>query len=141
MSEIRNTRQKQLILSMLNEADGPLTAGEVYTRALKVQPKIAKSTVYRILEGMLDRGEVTHGMLESGESFYGAVQGHAHKHYMICKGCNRMLDLPECPLGNLERDIEDSCGFSVTDHVIQIYGYCKDCKKRKDGKESGDPNK
>ena len=130
MEKTRNTKQKQLILSLLQEAGKPLTAGEIYLRALESQPNIAKSTVYRILEGLFSRGEVTHGWLENGESFYGALQGNEHKHYMICKGCNRMLDLPECPLGKLEREIADSSGFTVTDHTIQIFGYCKDCKKQ-----------
>lgn len=131
MENRRNTRQKQLILSVLNEAGQPLTAGDIYERAVKLQPTIAKSTVYRNLETMLSRGEVLHGWLENGESFYSTVQGHQHKHFMICKGCNRMLDLPECPLGDIERKIADTSGFKITDHVIQIYGYCKDCANRK----------
>ncbi len=132
MSEIRNTRQKQLILSLLDQAREPLTANELYTRARQCQPNLAKSTVYRILEGLLSRGEVIHGRLENGESFYKAVQGHGHTHYMICKSCNRMIDLPECPFRDMEKEIADASGFIVTDHVIQLYGYCKDCQKRKE---------
>ena len=126
----RNTRQKRLILSLLEEARGPLTAGEIYARAAERQPGIAKSTVYRNLEGMQERGEVVRGRLENGESFYGAADGRGHRHYMICRGCNRMLDLPACPLASMEREIEETAGFSVTDHVIQIYGYCAECRRR-----------
>ncbi|HJD23413.1 MAG TPA: transcriptional repressor [Firmicutes bacterium] len=129
----RNTRQKQLILALLEEAGGPLTAGEIYARAVRRQPSLAKSTVYRNLEAMQARGEVVRGRLESGESFYGAAHGQGHRHYMICKGCNRMFALPACPLASMERDIEEAEGFAVTDHVIQIYGYCADCRRREGG--------
>lgn len=129
MGNTRNTKQKQLILDVLNKTGKPMTAGEIYERAVKIQPGIAKSTVYRNLDTLLSRGEVLHGWLENGESFYSAIQGHEHKHFMICKGCNRMVDLPECPLGNLEREIAKTSGFTVTDHVIQIYGYCNECSK------------
>lgn len=134
MANQRNTKQKQLILALLNNAGKPLTASEIYERAVKIQPTIAKSTVYRNLDLMLSRKEVLHGWLENGESFYSAVQGNQHKHFMICKSCNRMLDLPECPLGEKEREIADTSGFTITDHVIQIYGYCKDCAKNKKNK-------
>ena len=129
----RNTRQKQLILALLEEAGGPLTAGEIYARAVRRQPSLAKSTVYRNLEAMQARGEVVRGRLESGESFYEAAHGQGHRHYMVCKGCNRMFDLPACPLASMERDIEEAEGFAVTDHVIQIYGYCADCRRREGG--------
>ena len=128
MVQRRNTKQKQLILSLLSEAGVPLTAGEIYARAVAVQPNLAKSTVYRNLEAMHERGEVAHGRLENGESFYAERVGEGHTHYMICKGCNRMLDLPACPLEQLEREIAHTAGFEVTDHTIQIFGYCKECK-------------
>ena len=73
------------------------------------------------------------GLLENGESLYEAVRPHEHKHYMICKGCNAMVDLPACPLHALEEEIAGAAGFTVTDHVIQLYGYCREC--RKDGKD------
>lgn len=130
MAATRNTKQKQLVLSLLENAGRPLTAGEVFDRAVEQQAGIAKSTVYRILESMLSRGEVTQGLLQNGESFYSVANGRKHLHYMICKGCNRMLDFPQCPLASLEREIAESSGFLVTDHTLQIYGYCEECQKR-----------
>ncbi len=45
-----------------------------------------------------------------------------------------MMDLPECPLGDLERRLAQTEGFTVTDHVVQLYGYCRTCaEKRRDG--------
>lgn len=138
VEKTRNTRQKQLILSLLEEAGEPLTAGEIYARAVRLQPTMAKSTVYRNLEAMQARGEVVRGRLESGESFYGAAHGRGHRHYMICKGCNRMLDLPACPLANMEREIAETAGFMVTDHVLQIYGYCADCRRKNNERAAGE---
>lgn len=131
----RNTRQKKLILSILEEAGRPLTAGDIYARAALLQPTLAKSTVYRNLEAMQARGEVVRGRLESGESFYGAAHGRGHRHYMICKGCNRMLDLPACPLASMERELEEMAGFAVTEHVVQVYGYCAECRRAGKGEK------
>ena len=127
----RVTKQKQLIMAILKESAVPLTAGEIYERACGQQPTLAKSTVYRNLEALRERGEVSHGLLENGESLYEAVRPHEHKHYMICKGCNAMVDLPACPLHALEEEIAGAAGFTVTDHVIQLYGYCRECRREK----------
>lgn len=130
MAATRNTKQKQLVLSLLEGAERPLTAGEVFERAVRQNSGIAKSTVYRILASMLSRGEVSQGLLQNGESFFTVANGHGHLHYMICKGCSRMLNFPKCPLADMEREIAESSGFLVTDHSLQIYGYCEECQKR-----------
>ena len=139
MEKTRTTRQKQLIMSVLREAAVPLTAGEIYARCVQRQPTLAKSTVYRNLEAMQGRGEVSAGLLENGERLYAAAEPHAHKHYMICKDCNARLDLPACPLDALEKEIARRDGFTVTDHVIQLYGYCRECadKRRRKDKAEG----
>lgn len=131
MAETRTTRQKERILDVLRTAEGPLTASQIYARAAAEQPTLAKSTVYRNLEAMLARGELEQGRFESGERYYALSAAHRHRHYMICKSCNRMLDLPACPLEALERELSEEAGFEVTDHVLQLYGYCRDCRRER----------
>lgn len=112
---------------LIKKSAGPLTAGEIYERALIYKPDIAKSTIYRNLDAMLRRGEIKQGMMKSGESFYSIADG-SHSHYLICKNCNRKLNIPKCPLGDMERDLAQSSDFLITDHTLQIYGFCRDCR-------------
>lgn len=127
MEKTRRTKQKQLILDVLR-AEAPLTATQLYERAAAQCPTLAKSTVYRNLEMMVQRGELCRGFLENGESFFSPVGGE-HHHYMICRDCNRMQDLPACPMAALGQITEDS-GFVAIDHVVQVYGYCGDCARK-----------
>ena len=135
----RVTKQKQLILDILCASPVPLTAGEIYERGVRQRPTLAKSTVYRNLEAMLARGEVTHGLLLNGESFYEAAGRQAHRHYLVCKGCNARVDLPACPIEQMQRDLADSTDFRITEHIVQLYGYCRDCVRagRADEDEPG----
>lgn len=135
MDKTRITRQKQLILTILQETAEPLTAGDIFARAQHLQPTLAKSTVYRNLEAMQERGEVTKERLENGETFFLLSGNHNHRHYMICKDCNAMLDLPSCPMEKLEKEIAGTEGFQVTEHVIQLYGYCRTCAEKRRQKE------
>ena len=127
MDKTRRTRQKGLILDVLR-AEAPLTATQLYERAAERCPTLAKSTVYRNLETMAQRGEVCRGFLENGESFYSLADAE-HHHYMICRDCNRMQDLPACPMEAIGA-ITEGVGFVATDHVVQVYGYCRDCARK-----------
>ena len=124
MEKARQTKQKQLLLDIL-KTEAPLTAMQLYTKAAQHRPTLAKSTVYRNLETMVQRGELCRGFLENGESFFSPV-GSEHHHYMICRECNRMQQLPECPMEALGR-ITAGSDFVATDHVVQVYGYCGEC--------------
>ena len=127
MEKARRTKQKQLLLDIL-QAEAPLTAGQLYTKATEQCPTIAKSTVYRNLETMVQRGELCRGFLETGESFF-SLAGAEHHHYMICRGCHRMQDLPVCPVEALGHATAGS-DFLAVDHVVQVYGYCGECAGR-----------
>lgn len=124
MEKVRHTKQKQLLLDVLH-AHAPLTAMQLYERAAQQCPTLAKSTVYRNLETMVQRGELCRGFLENGESFF-SLAGSEHHHYMICRDCNRMQDLPTCPVEMLDKMAAGS-DFVATDHVVQVYGYCGEC--------------
>ena len=126
VEKTRTTRQKQLIADILKKAQSPLTATQVYAQATAISPSLAKSTVYRNLEAMTKRGELERGFLETGESYF-TVAGQGHHHYMICRVCNRMQDLPSCPMAHLEEAIVADCGFVPIDHAVQVYGYCREC--------------
>lgn len=124
MEKARRTKQKQLLLDILH-AQAPLTAMQLYEKAVEQCPTLAKSTVYRNLETMVQRGELCRGFLENGDCFF-SVAGSEHHHYMICRDCNRMQALPMCPMETLGR-VTDGSGFVATDHVVQVYGYCGEC--------------
>lgn len=131
MEKMRRTKQRQLILDVL-QAEAPLTATQLYDRAAKRCPSLAKSTVYRNVESMVQRGELCRGFLENGESFFSPAD-RRHHHYMICRECSKMQDLPICPMEELGQMAVNS-GFVATDHVVQVYGYCANCAQKKAGR-------
>lgn len=130
----RVTKQKQLIMAILKASAVPLTAGEIYERAWQAAAHVGE--IHRVPQpgGFARAWRVSHGCWKTGKALYEAVRPHEHKHYMICKGCNAMVDLPACPLHALEEEIAGAAGFTVTDHVIQLYGYCKDCREGWEGR-------
>lgn len=131
MESQRNTKQKQILLSILKEADRPLSINEIYTQIVLQLPKIAKSTIYRNIDSLLSQKLIDKYHFNDNEVFYRIKSdSHEHKHYIICNDCKKIFDLPSCPIQDLEDAMEEE-GFIIKDHQIQISGICKYCAKNK----------
>ena len=127
MEGLRNTRQKQLLLAILKEADRPMSINEIYSLIVDQLPKIAKSTIYRNIDSLLSQDLIEKYHLNDNEIFYRIkADRHDHKHYVICDDCKKIFDLPSCPIHALENAMEEE-GFIIKDHQIQISGLCRDC--------------
>lgn len=54
-----------------------------------------------------------------------------HHHHAHCLSCKRIITLPEDKL--LEQLIEKTAekqGFAITDHHIELHGYCSNCQQK-----------
>lgn len=131
MESQRNTRQKQLILTILREADRPMSINEVYSQVVHSLPKIAKSTIYRNIDSLLNQNLIDKYHFNDNEVFYRIKSDtNEHKHIVICDDCKKVFDLPSCPIHALEDAMEEE-GFIIKEHQIQISGICKACAKNK----------
>jgi Fe2+ or Zn2+ uptake regulation protein len=131
MDSQRNTRQKQLILTILREADRPISINEVYSQVVLSLPTIAKSTIYRNIDSLLSQNLIDKYHFNNNEVFYRIkTDTNEHKHVVICDDCKKVFDLPSCPIHALEDAMEEE-GFIIKEHQIQINGICKTCAKKK----------
>lgn len=129
MDSQRNTKQKKLILTILKEADRPMSINEIHTQMVKQLPKIAKSTIYRNIDLLLGQNLIDKYHLNDNEIFYRIkTDQNEHKHIVICDDCKKVFDLPTCPIDILENAMEEE-GFIIKEHQIQISGICKTCAK------------
>lgn len=125
----RNTKQKQLILSILKEANRPMSINEIYAKVVLSLPKIAKSTIYRNIDSLLEQDLIDKYHLNDNEIFYLIKSSKSeHRHFVICDNCKRVFDLPTCPIHDLENAMEEK-GFIIKEHQIQISGICSACAK------------
>lgn len=121
----RQTRQRDAILRVIAEADGPLSVPEIHDLARRDHAAIGLATIYRTLKLLQEGGQIQSVILPSGESrFEAAHQGH-HEHFQ-CRDCQHVFDLHVCPL-QLPRNTVLGGGFVVEDHELTLYGLCPDC--------------
>jgi Fur family ferric uptake transcriptional regulator len=131
----RMTRDRRIILRVLGEASIPLTAEDILERVNAALPGIALSTVYRTVDELVGRGSVQRMLLSNeGHAFF-ELMGNAHRHYMVCLACHRMLPIRSCPVEDFADSAAKELGFEVTDHSLVLYGYCRYCRSGRQSRE------
>lgn len=124
----KNTKQRQIILDILDNAKEPQTAKDIYIKASSIIPNIAQTTVYRNIDSLFANGFISRYRLDKEQYSYKLNNSDEHSHYLLCKKCGKLTNFKACPITELENSVLKDTGFCVTSHSIELYGYCKKCK-------------
>lgn len=123
------TPARKIMIEIFVYADYKLlNASQIYDLIRRKNGKINFSTVYRNLE-LLTENEIIEKVTYNEEVNYKLSYQGAHHHLMICTLCHKTKPLPFCPFGELETYIKNDTDFLPTNHHVEIYGYCKKCRK------------
>ncbi|NLM13661.1 MAG: transcriptional repressor [Epulopiscium sp.] len=125
------TNQRRAILDVLMDYKGHvLSVEEIYKKTKERHSKTNVSTIYRNLE-ILENVHLVHRINMNGEaSKYKLVCNDKHHHHIICKDCGKSQIIDFCPLKNINDELKEE-DFVLTDHRFELYGYCKECAKKK----------
>ena len=125
----RSTEQRQLLLEIIQQAEGHLDADEIYQRARQKSPSISLSTVYRSLQLFKELELVEEHQFDGMRRFYETTPRPKH-HHLVCLGCGRIFEF-KCPSAEkLKSRISKEEGFKVTDAEVRLAGYCPKCQQR-----------
>ena len=108
-------------MQALGEAEGPLTAKELWARLSGTG--IGLATVYRALRRGVDDGTLKSVEVSSGGIRYEPA-GREHHHHFLCSTCDRAFDLVGCVQG-LEALVPDR--FQMKQHEVVLFGTCATC--------------
>jgi len=125
------TRGRGEILRILTESLIPLSPREIRERI--PDPKPDPSTVYRNLSLMVSLGLVRSVALHERSRRYEAATVGGHRHRVVCRACGRIESFQpkKCDLSRIENDIRGTLGFNVTDHSLEFFGACADCRPKR----------
>lgn len=117
-----NTRQRALVLEIVQSNCDHMTAEEIYVAAKRRMPQIAMGTVYRNLSMLTAEGQIKKIEVPSGPDRYdGCIRTHEH---MFCDRCGRVIDI-FC--GDLTKAIEAATGQKICSYSLSLHGVCRDC--------------
>lgn len=129
---LRVTVQKRKIFEELLRKEEHPTADEVYRSVQEEMPEVSRTTVYRVLETLVDLGLVD--KVYHPEDQYRFDPNTSHHHHLVCRNCDRVIDFEPDDRGEPELPDVPEEMFDVTDYSIYFKGVCRDC--RPEGEET-----
>ena len=123
------TPQRVAVLRAIANTREHLTPLALYGKVRQEQPGIGLVTVYRTLNILGELGLICE-VKPSGENTRSYVVSPLEHHgHLICTECGRVFDFTGCNLDDLEQRLSGETGFTIEDHRLEFFGYCRDCRK------------
>ncbi|MBQ8042829.1 MAG: transcriptional repressor [Clostridia bacterium] len=118
---MKNSKQRELVLNIINSSNLHPTAEDIYFECRKLLPNISLGTVYRNLKVLTESNKITR--IKSKDNTYrydNNLKKHAH---FVCRECGELSDISR----NVLDEIQTIDGHKVLDYEINFEGICKDC--------------
>lgn len=129
MRNIYNTKQKELIVSIIKKQSTTFTIKDIYNA---LDNKVGLTTIYRLIDKLVKDGIVIKNVNNDSNINYRYLEKCSNENhfYLKCDNCGTMIHVDcEC-IGNLSNHILKKHSFQTScDHVI-ITGLCDKCNMK-----------
>lgn len=122
----RYTRQRQLVMEVLEGSQAHLDVEAVYALAKKRDPHISLPTVYRALAVLKEAGLVQDHRLGEDHAHFEAAQ--ARHYHFTCLACGRVVEFDAPQVRQMVRELSQREGLRITDVHVFLSGYCAQCR-------------
>lgn len=124
-SIIRNTKQRDALAAVFEDAERPLSVDELFEAASRRVEGLGIATAYRAVAALLEDGRIE-AVEIPGEPVRYERAGKGHHHHFQCERCERVFDVAGC-LDNLRKLTPPR--FRVRQHALTLYGVCAACAR------------
>jgi Fur family ferric uptake transcriptional regulator len=126
---IRLTRQRRVILHVMDTAQRHLDAAEILERAQKIDSRVHAVTVYRTIErlkelGLIDELDLLH--IRGHRHYYESHGPRDHIH-IACLHCGKVREFESALFEQLKRQIEREFDMKISVTRTEVGGYCLAC--------------
>ena len=123
--KLQRTRSQDRILNLLKTLNRAISAQDLYVELRNRKQSMGLATVYRALDGLKLEGAIQVRTLASGEALYSLVQ--RDQHHLTCLNCGQSIPINECPVHQLEIELQGSHAFKIYYHTLEFFGLCDRC--------------
>lgn len=122
------TKNRQAILQVLQNAQQPLSATQLYHKSAKA---FDLATVYRALSYLEKNAFIDSFLLTCSccktERYY-TVASDEHHHYFHCQNCHRFIDVGDCLSKEILERYSKRFDVAISDYMLTLSGLCPLCK-------------
>ncbi len=122
------TELRRIVLTLVLEADGPLTAYQLLDRLKEIRKGAVPPTIYRGLDFLIE-----HGLIHKIERLNAFIpcadmeHNHHDVQFLICRNCGTVAEIEDHTVAKaLERAAEKQ-GFHPHNAMVELDGTCAAC--------------
>lgn len=119
------TNNQTLIFEIIKKY-GPISAPDILR---SIDYKINKTTIYRNLSSMSDKGLIKEVRIDTEKAYY-ELADLPHHHHFVCESCGEIKEVSSKNLEEKILDVEEKLvkqGLNVRSHDLEFYGNCIRC--------------
>jgi Fe2+ or Zn2+ uptake regulation protein len=133
---IRLTRQRRVILQVMDAAEQHLDVDQILARAQKLNPEVHLVTVYRTIDmlkkhGLIDELDLLH---LRGDRHYYETHGPRDHIHVACLKCGKVREFESRLYEQLKEQIARDFQMQVTVSRTEVGGICNECLASDGGK-------
>ncbi len=115
------------MLDEVRRSQSHLTAGEIFERVRRRDPRIAYGTVYRTLHLLAEHGMIQElTFADQASRFDKRAERHDH---VQCLECGELVDV-DVPIALMARHVAaEQSGYDVSSHHTVLGGRCPRCRR------------
>jgi Fur family transcriptional regulator, peroxide stress response regulator len=125
IQELGLTKQREVVLQVIRDAEHHLTANEVFAAAKELLPSISFATVYNSLRYLKEAGHITEIHFGNGASRFDRMTSR-HDH-ALCTRCGKLVDIEMDLPRELVRRAELQSKFKTESIEFTLRGICPEC--------------
>jgi Fur family ferric uptake transcriptional regulator len=123
---LRATRASLSLLQLLARRKRPQSVAAL-RKALRPIPAV--TTVYRVLERLVEAKLVARIDLQHGHAHYELRDMEDH-HHLVCTSCDWVEDFTGCETQSVIEAVRVAHGFArVSQHTFELFGICLRCQR------------
>ena len=125
---LRATRQRQLVLDVLEHSPEHLDAEAIHDQVKVKDPRISLATVYRTLALFKRLGLVAEHSLGEDHGHFETAPNAPHYHF-TCLNCKRVIEFEAPAVLETITGLEERQGLQVIEAHLSLSGYCPSCRQ------------
>ena len=130
---MRSTRQRSIILEVLQDTCTHPTAGWIFDKVKEHCPNISLGTVYRNLNLLKETGRIRELTFGKNTARYdGNSEPH---HHIFCLECGKLEDVNCTVHPDVTKSVEAVNGYKIMSHQLEFSGICPDCLNNAEEKQ------
>src|SRR5512133_759714 len=127
---LRITAQRRAIVETAFSTRRHFTADELLAWSRQKDSSVSRATVYRTLPLLTESGLVREMDFGQDHKVYDPNYAQHPRHdHIVCEDCKKIVEFESDQLEQLESEISQRLGFSVSAHRLQISARCEELKR------------